>query len=86
MGKKRIREEEKEENETVIVIRSCVNPVSTEAFDIFSQGEDSESCGKSWGDLWDESGGLSDCDSGTWTGLPVVTDVFVSPSSAVSEM
>ena len=66
---KRTREEEKEENEMVTVERRCVNPVSTEAFDIFSQGEDSESCGNSWSDLWDESGGLSDCDSGTWTGF-----------------
>ena len=30
-SKKRIREEETQENETVIVKRSCVNPVSTEA-------------------------------------------------------
>ena len=37
-------------------------------------------------DFWDESGGLSDCDSGTWTGLLVVTDVRVSPSSAVAEI
>ena len=29
---------------------------------------------------------MSDCDSGTWTGLLVVTDVRVSPSSAVAEM
>ena len=55
MDKKRIREEEKEENDTVIAKRRCVNPVSTEAFDIFSQGEDSETCGKSWGDPWDDS-------------------------------
>ena len=40
MGKKWIRDEEKGENETVIVERRCVNPVSTEAFDISSQGED----------------------------------------------
>ena len=77
-GKKRIRDEEKEENETVIVKRRCVNPVSAEAFDFFSQGEISESCGNSWG--------LCDCAPGTWTVLPVVTDVRVSPSSAVAEM
>ena len=35
-GKKRIREEEKEDNEIVIVKRRCVNSVSTEAFEIFS--------------------------------------------------
>ena len=85
MGKKRTGEEEKEGNETVIVKRRCVYPVSTEAFDNFLSGEDSESCGISWGDLWDDSGGLSDCDSVTWTRLPVVKDVPVSPSSAVAE-
>ena len=31
-GKKRIREEEREENETVIVKRRCINSVSTEVF------------------------------------------------------
>ena len=40
----------------------------------------------SCGDIWDESCRLSDCDSVTWTGLPVVVDVLVSPSSAVAEM
>ena len=62
----------------MIVKRRCVNLVSTEAFDIFSQGEDSERCGNSWGDPC----GLSDCDPVTWTGVPVVlvvTDVLVSP-------
>ena len=53
---------------------------------LFSQGEDSECCGNSWGDLWDGSCGLSGCDSVTWTRLPVVNDVLVSPSSAVSEV
>ena len=46
-SKKRKREVEKEENETVIVERRCVNSVSTEAFEIFSQGETSESGGNS---------------------------------------
>ena len=86
MSKQRTREEEKEENETVIVKRRCVNPVSTEVFDIFGQEEDSETCGNSWCDLWDDSCGLSDCDSVTWTSLPVVSVVFVSPSSAVAEI
>ena len=81
MGEKRKREEEKEVNEKVIVKRRCVIPVSTEAFDIFSQVEDSESCGNSCGDLRDESCGLSD-----WTGVLVVTCVLVCPSSAVAEM
>ena len=50
VSEKRIREEEKEENDTLIVERRCVNSVSIEAFDIFSQGEELESCGNSWGD------------------------------------
>ena len=32
----------------MIVERRCVNPVSAEAFDLFSQEEVSESCGNSW--------------------------------------
>ena len=45
--------------------------------------------GNSWGDLWDNPCGLSNCDSGTWTSVPVVlvvTDVLVSPSSVVTEV
>ena len=34
MSKKRTREEEKEESETLSVKRRCVNPVSTEVLDI----------------------------------------------------
>ena len=49
---KRVRE--KEEDETVVK-RNCANPVSMEAFDIFSQGENSE-C--------DSCGANSDCESG----------------------
>ena len=44
-SKKRTREGEREENETVSAERRCVVSVSAETFDIFSQGEDSESCG-----------------------------------------
>ena len=51
MSKKRKREEGKEENETVIVERRCVNSVSAEAFDIISQEEVSESCGNCWSDF-----------------------------------
>ena len=51
-----------------------------------TQGEDSKSCGNSWCDLWDDPGGLSGCDLVTLAGVPVVTDVPVSPSSAVAEM
>ena len=50
---------------------------AAEAF-IFSQEEDVESCGNSWCDPWDESCGLSECASVTWTGVLVVTDVRVS--------
>ena len=66
--------------------RRCLNPVSTEAFHIFCQEEDLESFGNSWGDHWDESCGLSDSDSVTWTGLLVVTDVLVSSFTAVADM
>ena len=78
---KRTREEKKEENETVIFERRCL--VSTEAFDNFSQEEDSESCGNSRRDLWDESFGLSGCVSVTWTGVFVVADVLVLSYSMV---
>ena len=44
-GKKRRREEEKEVNETESAKRRCVGFVSVEAFDIFSQSGDLESCG-----------------------------------------
>ena len=58
---------------------------SSEAFDIFSQEEDSEICGNSWCDLWMSLVGLSVCDSVTWTSLPVINDVlswkFVEPQS-----
>ena len=37
-------------------------------------------------DLWDDSCGLSDCGSVTLSGVLVVTDVLVSPSSAVAVM
>ena len=52
----------------------------------FRQGEDSESCGNSWSDLWDGPCGLSDDDLVTLTGVLVVTDVLVSLSPAVAEM
>ena len=85
VSKTRTREEEKEENETVIGKKVCQSCFDWGLWH-FSQGEDSESWGNSWGDLWDESCGLSDCDSVTWTGVLVVIDVPVSPSSAVAEM
>ena len=44
-SKKRLKEEETEENKTVSADRRCVGSVFAETFDISSQGEDSESCG-----------------------------------------
>ena len=88
-SKKRTREEEKEENETVSVKRRCVGFLSAESFDIFSHGEDLESCGGvSWSDLLENPDYFSDCEPETGTdasAVPVVTDVPVSPSSVVTE-
>ena len=45
--------------------------------------------GNSWGDLWDDPCGVSDCFSGVGTSGPVVsvvTDVLVSPSSVVTQV
>ena len=70
----------------VAVKRRCTNPVSAEAFDIFSQREDSESCGNSQESLLGDSCGLSDCGSEAVSGVPVVTDVPVSLFSAVVVM
>ena len=77
---KRKREGEKIEDETVAGKRRCSNPVSDEAFDIFSQGEDSDICGISWSDLL---GDLSDCGPDASSG---VLDVLLSPSSTVVVM
>ena len=74
VSRKRKREGRKGEDETVAVKRRCTNPVSDEAFDVFSQWEDSE------------SSGLSDCGSEASSGVPVVTDVPVSPSSTAVVM
>ena len=43
-SKKRMGEEEQEEDETVSAKRRCVGFVSAEIFDIFGQGKDLESC------------------------------------------
>ena len=40
------------EQDGVSAKRRCVVFLSAEAFDIFSQGEDLESCGVSWGTCW----------------------------------
>ena len=83
VSRRRKREGEKGEDETVVVKRRCVNPVSAETFDIFSQEEDSDSCGNSWGDLLGDSGGLCDCGSEALSDVPAVSDVPVSASSVV---
>ena len=91
MGKKRRREEEKEENETGSVVRRCVGFVSAQALDIFSQGEDLDSCGGlSWEDLLEKPEDLSDWVSvslAVVSALPFVTDVHVTdvPVSTSSE-
>ena len=88
-GDKRKREEEKGENKTVRAKRRCDGFVSVEAFEIFSQGRDLESCGGlSWEDLVEKPKDLSDCEPDTRAQLrmvPDVTDVPVSPSSVVIE-
>ena len=61
VSRKREREGKKGEDQTVVVKRRCINPVSAEAIDIFSQEEDLESCGNSWGDLSGDSCGLVGC-------------------------
>ena len=86
VSRKRKREGDKGEDQKVVVKRRCINLVSAEAFDIFSHGRDSECCGNSWSDLAGDSCGLSDCGYVALSGVVVVTDVLVSPSSAVAVM
>ena len=82
-SQERMREEEKEEIETVSAER-CVGSVSAETFDIFSQRENSESCGVvSWG-LLKNPENLSDCEPETRTDVSAVPDVTVVPISASS--
>ena len=89
-GEKRKRKEEKEENETVTVKRRCEGLVSVEAFDIFSQEGDVESCGDvSCEDPLDNPEDLSDCEVDSCAHVrvvPDVTDVPVSPSFVVTEL
>ena len=62
---------------------------SVEAFEIFSQGRDLESCGGlSWRDLLEKHEDLSDCETEARAHVRVVhdvIDVLVSPSSVVTE-
>ena len=58
------KEGEKGEDETVVVKRRCVDPVSGDAFEELNHVEDSDSCGNSWCDFLGDSCGLSDCARG----------------------
>ena len=51
-----------------------------------SHGEDSDCCGSSLGGLLGDSCGLSDCVLEVSFGVPVVTDVRVSPSFSLAVM
>ena len=81
------REEEKEEHETGTVKRRCECFVSVEAFDIFSQGRDLESCGDvPWVDPLKKLDNWSTCEPDSCALVRVVldlTDVLVFPSSVV---
>ena len=79
MSRKRKREGEKGEDATVAVKRRCGQP-------FVPLKEDSECCGNYRGDLLGASCGLSDCGSEASSGVLVVTDVLVSPSSTVVVM
>ena len=60
------REGEKGENKTWSVERRCDGFVAVEAFEIFSQGGDLESCGGlSWGDLLEKPEDLFDFEPDT---------------------
>ena len=88
-GEKRKREEEKEENETGTVKIRCWRFVSVEAFEMFSQGRDLESCGDlSWKESLEEFENWSDCEPDSCARVrvvPDVPDVPVSTSSVVTE-
>ena len=79
-------------DETVGVKRRRVNPFLDYALEKFSQEEDSGGCGNSWSDnLGDSCGlsglsGVSGCVPDVESGVPVVTDVLVSPSSSMGVM
>ena len=72
------------------VKRRCEGCVSVEAFEIFGQGEDLESCGYfSWEDLLEDFGKWCDGELVSRARVRVVpdlTDVPVSPSSVVTEL
>ena len=68
VGKKGKRDREIEEDETGVK-RKCVNPVSVEACDIFSQGEISE-CDSQCGSV---------SMLGKWSRALVSNDIYVSP-------
>ena len=72
------------------VKRRCEGLVSVEAFEIFCQEGDVESCGDvSWEDFLDNPEDLSDCKPDSCAHVrvvPDVTDVLVSLSSVVTEL
>ena len=89
IGEKRKTEEKKDENQLERVKRRRDGLVSVEAFEIFGQGRDLESCGGlSWEDLVEKPEDLSYCEPDTHAHVRVlldVPDVTVSPSSVVAE-
>ena len=89
-GEQTKREAEKEENKTGTVKRRCEGFVSVEAFEIFSQGRDLESCDDlSWEDPLEKHKDLSNCELVSCELMRVVlcvVDVPVSPSSVVTEL
>ena len=82
-GRSGKRKREKGDDETDVVQRRCVNPVSSDACEELSHVEDSSSCGNSWSDLLGYSGGLSECVPEVSSGVLGVTEVLGSPSSVV---
>ena len=70
------REAQEEENEPKKFKRRFFSLVSVEAFDIFCQGEELESCGDlSWEYLLEEPEDKSDCEPETRVEVTVVHDV-----------
>ena len=75
------REVEREDEKTVVLKRGCVNPFSSDVFEEFGAMDDVGSFGDSWDDFHCDSCGFSECVPAVSSGVPVVTDVSVSPSS-----
>ena len=72
------------EAERVVVKRRCVNLFPEVFFEEFGPMDDSGSFGDSWDDVRGDSCSFSECVPALSSGVPVVTDVFVSlPSVGV---